>query len=294
MTARVVAVDVGGTGVRAGLYVAGGWRARSPALRRTLSRDRLLARIDGAVDTVAPVDVAAVVVAIPSFVHFGRDDRRLSMQELEGADLTDALGRARDVPVGVVPDLVAAVVKEHRHGTGQGVGRFVCVALGTGANAAAIVDGTVVETAFGCSATPSRSSSSRTARCPCGVPAPRVGAPGFGVARRRALGLPDGRAVIEAARDGNAEATALLERAGTGLGRAIATWSALLAPASRGRGRSGGRGRAAARAGAPRAPAGRRAGHRPRRRRRPRGPGRRGDSWAPASFALDRSTRPVA
>ena len=36
--------------------------------------------------------------------------------------------------------------------------------------------------------------------------------------------------MIEAARDGSAEATALLERAGRALGRAIATWSALLWP----------------------------------------------------------------
>ncbi len=52
--------------------------------------------------------------------------------------------------VAVVPDLAAAALGEHRLGSGRGVERFLCVALGTGANAAAVVGGVPVDTAFGC------------------------------------------------------------------------------------------------------------------------------------------------
>jgi glucokinase len=236
MTARVVAVDVGGTGVRASAYGADGPAgdvARAP-LDRALVRDELLERIGGALDAVASADVAAVSVAIPSFVRVdGTIADCPSLPGLEGLDLARALGPARSAPVEVVPDLVAAVVGEHRHGTGQGVERFVCVALGTGANAAAIVDGRVVDTAFGCLGDAGQVVVEPDGpACPCGGRGCLESVcSGFALARDGApLGLPDGRAVIEAARAGHAEAEALLERAGRGLGRAIATWSALLWP----------------------------------------------------------------
>jgi glucokinase len=54
---------------------------------------------------------------------------------------------------------------------------------------------------------------------------------GFALARDGApLGLPDARAVIDAARGGDRQATALLRRAGTALGRAISSWSVLVWP----------------------------------------------------------------
>lgn len=233
----VVAADVGGSGVRAVAYRSRaviGKPFRAP-LDRTLSRDEALARIAGAVEAVIPDGLEAVAVAIPSFVWpDGTIAECPSLPALEGLDLGTALGAvARGARVAVVPDLAAAVVGEHRHGSGQGVGRFMCVALGTGANAAAIVDGRIVDTAFGCLGDAGQVVVEPDGpACPCGGRGClEAVCSGFALARDGApLGLPDGRAVIEAGRAGRADAVALLERAGRGLGRAIASWSAMLWP----------------------------------------------------------------
>ncbi len=86
-------------------------------------------------------------------VRPGRRHRR-RMSSDSGADRRRSRGgrrvRVSRRRVEVVPDLAAAAVGEYRYGSGRGVERFLCVALGTGANAAAIVYGRVVDTAFGC------------------------------------------------------------------------------------------------------------------------------------------------
>jgi glucokinase len=225
-----LAVDVGGSGVRAALVDRDGrvGARHHVLLGRELDRDEILGRIRAAVDAVAP-GKAPDAAAVPSFV---RGDGTLvecpSLPALEGARLGDLLGGTR-----VVPDLAAAALGESRFGAGRGVARFLCAALGTGANAAAVVDGALVDTAWGC-----LGDAGHVVVEPDGPPCPCGGrgcleavASGYALARDGApLGLADGRAVTEAARRGHEAAHALLERAGTALGRAIASWSALVWP----------------------------------------------------------------
>jgi len=231
MARGAIAVDIGGSGVRAARVGPAGLASapeRLP-LESAIAREDLLGRIRSVVRVAAGADGAPVGVAVPSFVlPDGTIGRCPSLPALEGVDLAAELSGAL-----VVPDLAAAALGESRHGAGRGVGRFLCVALGTGANAAAVVDGALVETAFGCLGDAGHVNVEPDGpECPCGGRGClEAVASGFALARDGApLGLQDGRAVIEAARAGREDATALLLRAGAALGRAIATWSALLWP----------------------------------------------------------------
>jgi glucokinase len=113
------------------------------------------------------------------------------------------------------------------------VRRFVCVGLGTGANAAAVVDGVLVDTAFGCLGDAGHVLVDPAGpECSCGGRGCLESiASGFALTRDGApLGLSSGRMVIEAARNGHRQAQAIVDRAGVALGRAIATWAVLLWP----------------------------------------------------------------
>lgn len=236
-----VGVDVGGSGLR--VARAGAEASVTDAVRRpldpTVTLDGFLTLVASAVADVT-ADPDRVTVAIPAFV---RPDGTLTECPSLPALTAVPLGRlvtqqltALGVPavdVDVVPDLAAAALAEHRLGTGGAVDRFLCVALGTGANAAAVVDGDLVETAFGCLGEAGHVIVDADGPpCPCGGRGCLESiASGYALSRDgREIGLPDARSVVVAARDGRPDALALLERAGAALGRAIASWSALLWP----------------------------------------------------------------
>ena len=135
--------------------------------------------------------------------------------------------------VEVVPDLAAAAVGEYRYGSGRGVERFLCVALGTGANAAATSRAALSTPHSGASAMPGTYWSSRTApECACGGRG-CLEAVASGWALQQAAiaeGLPVGPALTAAALDGDERARELYVRAGVALGRAISSWSVMIWP----------------------------------------------------------------
>ena len=226
-----VAVDIGGSGIRTAVVVPAGRvsAVRRSTIDRRITKDELLRRIVNAV-RASPVGGDSVIgVAVPSFVlPDGTIGPCPSVPALEGLNLGAALDGAH-----VVPDLAAATLGEAHHGAGRGISRFLCVALGTGANAAAAVDGVLVETAFGCLGDAGHVLVDPDGpECACGGRGCLEAiASGHALARDGApFGFKDGRMVIDAARSGDDDAAALLERAGVALGRAIATWSVLVWP----------------------------------------------------------------
>ena len=118
------------------------------------------------------------------------------------------------MPIRAIPDLAAATLAEARLGAGRGVERFLCVALGTGVNAAMTVDGRLLETAVGC-----LGDAGHVSVEPDGGPACACGGVGCLEA------IASGPALMRAGHTPEA-----LGRAGRALGRAIAAWSALLWP----------------------------------------------------------------
>jgi glucokinase len=229
-----IGVDIGGSALR--VAAAGASAVVRTALGRDTSVDALLdALAGGAAELVANQDIDGMAIAIPSFVlDEGTVGECPALPALTGVDL-GAMVAAR-LPVGrvqLVPDLVAAAVGEHRYGSGGGVARFLCVALGTGANAAALVDGKVVETAFGCLGDAGHVIVEPDGPdCACGGRG-CLEAVASGWALQRAAAaqrLPVGPALTAAAHEGDERARRLYQRAGVALGRAMSTWSVMIWP----------------------------------------------------------------
>jgi glucokinase len=236
-TALALAVDVGGSSVRAARVgpsgIAGATAARP--LDAASSHAEIMRMTTEVVRAVDGGGASAIGIAVPGFVgHDGRVHGAQNLPALNGADpVADLAGIAGERPVVAVVDLPAAALAESRLGRGRGLDRFLCVALGTGANAALVVDGEVLDVADG-----GLGDAGHICVDPAGPPCTCGGrgclealASGAAFARDgAALGLPSARAVIDAARAGDPGATAIVERAGVALGRAIAIWAALLLP----------------------------------------------------------------
>jgi glucokinase len=204
-----------------------------------LGREALLGAIAAVVDNAAGGSgIERVCIAVPSFVMAdGSLGPIPSLPALEGVHLDlDVRARttiAAGATVTVVPDLSAAALGEWRLGVGRGVSRFLCVAIGTGVNAGAVVEGRLVETAFGSLGDAGHVLVDPAGpACPCGgVGCLEAVCSGFALARDGApMGLPDARAVVDAAREGDERAAALIRAAGTALGRAVSSWSVLMWP----------------------------------------------------------------
>ncbi len=213
-----LALDIGGSGVRAARVGPEG--VRGPVERRpldaTLTQDEVVRRLRDTLAALSPADDAGVGVSFPSFLdERGRVGWCLNLPGLDGVDLRAALAPvAGGLAVRPVPDLAAAALAEARLGSGRGVERFLCVAIGTGVNAAMTVGGRLLETAVGCLGDAGHVSVEPDGGPPCACG-------GVGCLEAIASGPALARA------GGSDEA---LARAGRGLGRAIAAWSALLWP----------------------------------------------------------------
>jgi glucokinase len=183
----------------------------------------------------APPSDSAIGVAFPAFLdERGRVAWCLNLPALEGVDLQAALApAAHGLPTRLVTDLVAAAIAESTLGSGRGSARFLCLSVGSGVNAAMVVDGTPLETALGSLGDAGHISVDPDGpECACGGRGClEAVASGLALARDgAAIGFASAEAVCAAARSGNQRARELVERAGVFLGRAVAAWSALLWP----------------------------------------------------------------
>ena len=234
----VLAIDIGGSGVRGARMSKMG--ILGPRAVRTLdvaldSRE-IVERLRAVITDLGPThDDIALGVSFPGFLDTnGRILPGIHLRGMVGMDLAEELSSVcGDRSIAVIPDLGAAALGEAHFG--NHVGRLLCVGLGSGANAALVVDGAVVDLAGGCLGDAGHVVVEPYGpECPCGGRGClEAVCSGAALARQGAqLGLPDGAAVTQAARRGHPEALALLGRAGTGLGRALASWAAMTFPES--------------------------------------------------------------
>jgi glucokinase len=157
-TARVIALDVGGTSVKSALVAAGGHVIGKPSItpinssgdadsilrtfaqivRTHLGQDQTSNVIGVAFGFPGPFDYTAGICLIEGVEKYGA---------IYGVDMRDAL-RARldleDFPILFRNDAEAAVVGEARYGAGQDYRRLIGVTLGTGCGSAFLVDGAPV------------------------------------------------------------------------------------------------------------------------------------------------------
>lgn len=139
---RVIAVDLGGTKILAGLV------ARDGAVGRTVetptptsSEDDVLAALVDVVERLDPAAADALGVGVP-----GNLDRRTGLLlratnlPLDDVDLRTALAARFGRPVGVENDGNAAALAEWRFGAGRGTHDLVMLTLGTGIGGGIVLD----------------------------------------------------------------------------------------------------------------------------------------------------------
>ena len=155
-TGLVIAVDIGGTKIAAGLVSVGHDHPqisglRSIATEAHLGGTHVLSRVEGMVRELmveAEGEVLGIGVATAGVV--GSDGTVLSATDLMpgwgGTPLSRSLADTFDVPVSVLGDVEAHALGELRHSVGMGLdhGSMLVVAVGTGVGGAVVMDGCLV------------------------------------------------------------------------------------------------------------------------------------------------------
>ena len=231
----VLALDIGGSGVRAarvedGVIVRRARLALSVGAAPGESAETLLKALRAL--EPSPADTA-LGVAFPGFLdHTGRVLPGIYLPGFVGMDFADPLGPLMAKrPIAVVPDVAAAAMAEAAAASYSG--RILCVCLGTGANAALVSDGAVVNLAGGCLGDAAHVLVDPEGPfCTCGGRGCLESiCSGRGLARDGAgFGYADAAVICDAARAFDPAAVELIERAGRALGRAFASWAAMTFP----------------------------------------------------------------
>jgi glucokinase len=151
---RVIAVDLGGTKLLAGVVDSDGVVVRRTVRPTTVaSEEELLAELEGAVGEFVDDDVGAIGVGIPSTID-QRAGRAVSSVNIPLADV-DLRARLRErfgLAAAIENDANAAALAEHRYGAGRGTKHMVMLTLGTGIGGGLILDGRLYRGAVGAAA----------------------------------------------------------------------------------------------------------------------------------------------
>ena len=148
---RVIAVDLGGTKLLAGLVDEEGVVVeRTVRPTRTGSQNELLAELEGAIRELIDERCGAIGVGLPSTID-QREGRAVSSVNipLAGLDFRDHLTSVFGVPAAIENDANAAALAEHRLGAGRGARHMVMLTLGTGIGGGLSLDGTLYRGAVG-------------------------------------------------------------------------------------------------------------------------------------------------
>src|SRR5919109_596856 len=148
---RVIAVDLGGTKLLAGVVDAEG-----VVVKRTVrptpvgSQEELLGGLESSIEEMLDADRGAVGVGIPSTID-QRTGRAVSSVNipLAGIDFRDHLATRFRLPAAIENDANAAALAEHRFGAGRGARHMVMLTLGTGIGGGLILDGRLYRGAMG-------------------------------------------------------------------------------------------------------------------------------------------------
>lgn len=247
MKDRVVAVDLGGTHIRAALAEADG-KFSQPARRNTLADEGpepVLSRIFDAIREVAPdfSNVRGIGLGAPGPLDPWKGVI-FSAPNLPGTlnfPLKRRLENEFDVPVFVGNDANLGALGEHRYGAGRGVSHMIYMTISTGIGGGIIAENKLFLGVRGLAGEVGHQTlEANGPRCNCGnVGCLEVLAAGPAIARNAQDALGSGRAskirervngdialitaknVIDAARDGDALAKELLEHAGFYIGLGI-------------------------------------------------------------------------
>jgi glucokinase len=147
----VVAVDVGGTSMKAGvLGPAGCHELRRVATARERGPDAVVATIAETVATLDKwcrahgLDVVGACVAVPGIVDDDRGIAKLSVNlGWRDCPLRDRVDPRRGYPVALTHDVRAGAIAESTFGAAAGTSSSMFLPIGTGLAAATVVDGVI-------------------------------------------------------------------------------------------------------------------------------------------------------
>jgi glucokinase len=140
---RALGVDVGGTKILAGVVDRDGNVARSNERPTPVSsQDDLLAGLDETVEELLDDDVEAIGFGLCSTID-QRAGRAVSSVHipLEDIDFRDRMKERFGLPVAIDNDANAAAIAEWKLGAGRGASHIVALTLGTGIGGGLILDG---------------------------------------------------------------------------------------------------------------------------------------------------------
>jgi glucokinase len=252
-----IAVDLGGTQIRAARYSADGEMEARYAVETLASAgfDPVLGRVMTAVHDVWPArgEVAAVGLGVPGPINFREGLLRFA-PNLPGWDnvpLRDMLRAELGVPAFVANDADVAALAEHRFGVGKGVEDMIYMTISTGIGGGMIFNNRLFTGGQGLGGEVGHMAiDPHGPVCSCGnVGCLEVLASGTAIARRARERLVAGessiltervqgdlsritaREVNEAGQQGDALAAAVFEEAGIYLGSALVSLMYMLNPA---------------------------------------------------------------
>jgi glucokinase len=229
---RAIGVDVGGTKILAGVVDREGNVARrlERATPRT-SQEDVLAELDSVVENLVDDGVAALGFGLPSTID-QRSGRAVSSVHipLVDIDFRDRMAERFGLPVAIDNDGNAAAIAEWRFGAGRGTSHMVLLTLGTGIGGGLILDGRPYRGSIGAGAELGHMVLDYGG-IPCGegctghghFEAVAAGPAADRAAHRRFGEGSNARALVEAARNGDAGAREDLAELGHRLGAGIAS-----------------------------------------------------------------------
>ena len=148
---HVIAVDLGGTKVAAGLVARNGTVVRRSVEPTDVSgEDAVLAQLERLIAGLVDGGFGALGVGVPSTIDQRTGHAVTSVNiPLAGVDLRARLHQLFGVPVAIENDGNAAAVAEHRLGAARGARHVVMLTLGTGVGGGLILDDRLYRGAVG-------------------------------------------------------------------------------------------------------------------------------------------------
>ncbi len=250
---HVIALDLGGTKLAAAVFDrAGKVVRRKDHATDTSSEDAVVAQVERAIAELLDDRVAALGVGVPSLIdqRTGRAGASVNVP-LADFPLRDLLETRFGLPVALENDANGAAVAEHRLGAGRGTQHMVMLTIGTGIGGGLILNDRLYRGAIGAAGelghvTLDIHGGPCQGFCPglghfeglaSGTATERIAGevaderPGGTLARAREAGRRlEPRLTVELAREGDPDATEVLERVGFALGIGIANYVNIFNP----------------------------------------------------------------
>jgi len=138
---RIAALDIGGTKIKAGLFVGGVLTARGEAdTCPQAGAAALMRRAGDLLETLGAFDAVGVSTAGQvrnGVISYANDN----LPGYTGTDVRGVLGGRFGVPCAVVNDACAAAVGEGSDGAARGFADYLCLTYGTGVGGGVVLDG---------------------------------------------------------------------------------------------------------------------------------------------------------